>query len=210
MGTIKVLVSLGITLEMATPDAPMETGDPTTPLIVMRAVGADPPDKNRLRVFVEVDAVQVPIRVPTILYPPTATPNDKKFAGVMVVVVKVNGPPENEAAPSNMIEWPVTYPGIELIETGRVCHVAVVELVAVKTWLADGAVAAETSTSVVADLRSLAVRTFVVPVAVLFVRVSVVARPTSVSVAVGKVIVPVFVIAENTGAVEKVFAPANV
>lgn len=44
----------------------------------------------------------------------------------------------------------------------------------------------------------------------LFVRVSVVARPTRVSVAVGRVIVPVLVIAENTGAVENVFAPANV
>lgn len=91
-----------------------------------------------------------------------------------------------------------------------VCQFAVVELVAVNTCPAVGAVAAEQSISVVADLSRLAVRTFVAPVAVLFVSVSVVARPTSVSVDVGRVSVPVFVMAENTGADENVFTPAKV
>lgn len=91
-----------------------------------------------------------------------------------------------------------------------VCHVAAVPLVAVSTCPVVGAVAAETSTSVVADLSNLAVMVFVAPVAVLFVSVSVVAFPTSVSVAVGRVIVPVLVIAENTGGDEKVLTPANV
>ena len=47
-------------------------------------------------------------------------------------------------------------------------------------------------------------------VRVLLVRVSAVARPTRVSVEVGKVIVPVLVIVEITGAVENVFTPVIV
>ena len=54
-----------------------------------------------------------------------------------------------------------------------VCHVAVVELVAVRTCPDEGAVALETFISVVADLSTLAVSVFVAPVIVLFVRVSV-------------------------------------
>lgn len=104
---------------------------------------------------------------------------------------------------------PVCVPS-EVIPVAIVCHVAVVPLVAVSTWPFVGAVAAETLTSVVADLSKLAVRVFVAPVMVLFVSVSVVALATRVSVAVGSVTVPVLVIAENTGAVENVFTPAKV
>jgi hypothetical protein len=50
-----------------------------------------------------------------------------------------------------------------------------------------GAVAAATLTSVVADFKSDAVKTFVAPVIVLFVRVCANANAASVSVAVGSV-----------------------
>lgn len=53
-----------------------------------------------------------------------------------------------------------------------VCHVAVVELVAVRTCPVVGAVALDTFISVVADFKRLAVMVLVAPVIVLFVRVA--------------------------------------
>lgn len=95
-----------------------------------------------------------------------------------------------------------------------VCHVAAVPLVAVSTCPVVGAVAAETSTSVVADLSNLAVIVFVAPVAVLFVRVSVVARATTVSALVGRVSVfnPLVWIkfVTNRGVEPKILMPLNV
>lgn len=92
----------------------------------------------------------------------------------------------------------------------NVCHVAVVEDVAVNTWPFVGAVAPETDTSVVALFKSDAVKVFVAPVIVLFVSVSVVLRATSVSVLVGSVKVPVFTIDEITGDVRVLFVSVSV
>ena len=64
------------------------------------------------------------------------------------------------------------------------------------------------------DAFAMLVNVFVVPEIVLFVSVSVVARPTKVSVLVGRVKVPVLTIVEMTGAVNvllvNVCVPVNV
>ena len=81
-------------------------------------------------------------------------------------------------------------------------HCATVVLVAVKTYRAWGA--PETSIEFVAVPILFALILFIVSVKVLLVKVSVVCLPTSVSVSVGKVNVPVFEIVLIIGAV-KVF-----
>ena len=85
-----------------------------------------------------------------------------------------------------------------------VCHTALVPLY-VSTLLVVGAESDKEIAYMLPFLNVFASIEFVVPVIVLFVRVSTVARPTSVSDVVGRVKVPVFEILVITGKVRVLF-----